>query len=213
MYRLATHVHACLVGETPVLLDAAEGRYRLARGLTGRHLTAFLRHEATPAMCETLVAAGLVVSAPQTDDRHCAHEKPSYAHLRNVRLSRGWGLLPFALLLILMAWTRVRRTPLQRLLLELQTDAARPARPQFRRVDEARIAATFCLAQRLLPLHDQCLPYSIAAARMLRFFGHRPTIIIGVRLPIAAHCWVQCEHRLIGDALDSVEGFQPIVAI
>ncbi|GLI98032.1 lasso peptide biosynthesis B2 protein [Sphingobium sp. BS19] len=213
MYRLAPHIHACLVGDTPVLLDTAEGQYRLARGLTGRHLSAFLHNEATTRMCETLAAAGLVVPAPQIDDRQSEPEKPRYAHHQNVRLSQGWALLPFALILLVMARSRVRRLSLQRLLETLHDEATRPAKLKFGRISEARIAAAFCLAQRVLPLSDQCLPNSVAASRMLRLFGHKPTIIIGVRLPIAAHCWVQCQQRLIGDSPENVEGFQPILAI
>lgn len=213
MYRLATDVHACLVGETPVVLDTAVGRYQLVRGETGRHLTAFLRNEATATMCAALAEAGLLESSPCAGERQIKPEKPNYAHLQNVRFRQGWALLPFAVLLLLMALTRVRRIPLRTLLAELHAEAARPLGQPKWRISEARIAATFCLAQRILPLENQCIPHSVATAQMMRLFGHRPTIIIGVRLPIAAHCWVQCEHRLLGDTLDTVEGFQPILAI
>lgn len=213
MYRLANDLHACLVGETPVLLDAAAGRYQLARGQMGCNLAAFLRKQATGAMCEALVEGGLIVSAPHTEDRHPEPERPNCTHLRDIRLGLGWTLLPVALILLVMAMMRVRRMPLHALIQGLQEEAGHPVKPPFLAISEARIIATFCLARCLLPLRDQCLPCSVATAQMLRLFGHRPTIIIGVRLPIAAHCWVQCEDRLIGDTLDTVEGFQPILAI
>ncbi|MBH1999689.1 MAG: lasso peptide biosynthesis B2 protein [Sphingomonadaceae bacterium] len=213
MYRLVSNIHACLVGETPVLLDITAGRYQLARGRTGCNLAAFLRKQATGPVCEALVRGGLIVSAPHTAVRHPEPERPNYAHPQDTRLGLGWALLPVAMTFLVMAIIRVRRMPLPDLVQSLQEAASYPMKPPFLWVSEARIAAIFYLTRTVLPLRDRCLPYSLATAQMLRLFGHRPTIVIGVRLPIAAHCWVQCDHRLIGDTLHIVEGFQPIIAI
>lgn len=213
MYRLVSNIHACLVGETPVLLDITAGRYQLARGRTGCNLAAFLRKQATEPMCEALVRGGLVVPGPPTADWPPEPERPKYAHPHHIRLGVSWALFPVALICLAVAMRRVRRLPLPDLIQGLQEVANYPAKPPFFRVSEAQIAAIFYLVRTVLPLKDQCLPYSVAIAQMLRVFGHRPTIVIGVQLPIAAHCWVQCDHRLIGDTLHIVDSFQPMIAI
>ncbi|MEW6629127.1 MAG: lasso peptide biosynthesis B2 protein [Pseudomonadota bacterium] len=213
MYRLAPDIHACLVGETPVLLDAAAGRYLIVRGQTGRHLRAFLKNEPTAPICDALVNAGLIELGPGSYVPASSVERPTYSHLPDVRLGKGWALLPFASILLALAFARVRRAGFRPLLESLQHEASRHSKSPRPFIDEARIAATFELARRLFPLKDQCLPYSIAITRMMRIFGHQPIMVVGVRLPIGAHCWVQCEHRIVGDIFENVEPFEPILVI
>jgi len=79
-------------------------------------------------------------------------------------------------------------------------------------VSETRIAAAFHLLRQILPLDNHCLSRSIAISRMLRRFGHQATLVIGVQLPIAAHCWVQCDDRLMADRVERIAAFEPILA-
>ncbi|MCW6530722.1 lasso peptide biosynthesis B2 protein [Sphingomonas sp. MMSM20] len=98
-------------------------------------------------------------------------------------------------------------------------NAARAAKARAARqrrhasIDEAAVAAAFYHAQYILPSADKCLPRSFAIANLLRRTGHHPTIVFGVQLPFAAHCWVQCEDRVVSDPLAHVASFTPILAI
>ncbi|BBF82629.1 hypothetical protein EM6_3270 (plasmid) [Asticcacaulis excentricus] len=40
-----------------------------------------------------------------------------------------------------------------------------------------------------------------------------PTFVIGVRLPFAAHCWVQTDDYLISDQALTVSDYTPILVV
>lgn len=59
--------------------------------------------------------------------------------------------------------------------------------------------------------HNQCLPHSLALAIHLASRGHRPELVLGVRIgPFRAHCWVECEGSLVNDRYDRVRAYAPI---
>lgn len=197
MHRITADTYACLVGQTPVLLDIKKGRYSLARGATGRRITALLE------ACSNH-SAGRILPAP------------IFSHIpkpAGQKKQSSWRLIFFALLSLCAAILEVRRTSLQQLVRELEAEAGKPARPSKFPVSEEVVAAAFHRIQALLPLENLCLPRSMAIVRILRRCGHSPTLVIGVRLPIAAHCWVQCDDRVIGDTVERVDAFEPILAI
>lgn len=214
MFRVATGLHACAIGEVPVILDEYRGRYFLLRGETGRRFLSFLRGSADAKDCHALLDAHLITRTenPGPDMPEILQPRCSYTHVPH--LGEALALLPRAFFMQFSAIRRVRHLHLADILKSLKMAPEHDSTPSHRgnRVTEADISRAFCTIQMLTPSRDLCVPRSLAIAQMLRSFGHRPTVIIGVQLPIAAHCWVQCEDRLIGDSLERISAFQPIFA-
>ncbi|HEX7791263.1 MAG TPA: lasso peptide biosynthesis B2 protein [Afipia sp.] len=77
----------------------------------------------------------------------------------------------------------------------------------------AGLAAAFMRAARYLPATDQCLARGIAMKRLLFARGCRSTLVFGVTMPFAAHCWVQVGETVLTDPLDVILHYQPIFAI
>lgn len=212
MRRISRDRHACLVGQTPVILDVESGRYQLVRGTTGEHLAAFLAAQERPDTLAALAHARLL--DPPTIKGQGAPQivAPRYSQLDHIVLKDGWRLAPIALFLLCMAVIEVRRNALPTILHRVEKEAVKPNLQRPSKSLET-IAASFELVQQFLPFENFCLPRSIAIARLLRHYGYRPTLVIGVQLPIAAHCWVQCDDALIGDRLERIAAFEPIVAL
>jgi hypothetical protein len=59
---------------------------------------------------------------------------------------------------------------------------------------------------------DACLLSSLALLEFLAPHGLYPQLVFGVRMrPFQAHCWVQHEVTVLGDTLDRVTQFTPIM--
>lgn len=60
----------------------------------------------------------------------------------------------------------------------------------------------------------RCLPRSIALALCLARRRCRAHVVLGVKLaPFAAHCWVQVDSAVVGDELEEVQRYTPILVI
>lgn len=76
------------------------------------------------------------------------------------------------------------------------------------------LVGAFDRADRILSPRNRCLPRSIALMRTLRDIGEPAHLVIGVRTyPFLAHAWVQLQGRVIGDDLDRVRAYSPILQI
>ncbi|MGY2736616.1 lasso peptide biosynthesis B2 protein [Sphingomonas sp. UYP23] len=80
---------------------------------------------------------------------------------------------------------------------------------------EARaVVAAFQRIGSIITAHDRCLPRSIAVARRLIALGHRPDLLIGVKLqPFKAHCWVQLGSVIVNERRDVTRAFTPILVL
>jgi hypothetical protein len=59
---------------------------------------------------------------------------------------------------------------------------------------------------------DACLFYSLALLDFLALHGLYPKLVFGVCMrPFQAHCWVQHEDTVLGDTLERVSQFTPIM--
>jgi len=216
MYDLALGLHACVVGETPILLDENSGRYFLIRGETGEQLTRHLRSSAEPSDERILLQKRLIerVDTRGTLDRKIAFCPPCHSYESDRDTSISGRLMVHAAVAQLNARLQIRRWPRENLFTKIRKlSAVAIAEKRSRaRVTEAQIARTFHLLQFIIPSTDQCLARSIAIAQMLFRSGHHPSVVVGVQLPIAGHCWVQCHDRVVGDTLERVRAFQPIFA-
>jgi hypothetical protein len=60
---------------------------------------------------------------------------------------------------------------------------------------------------------DACLFNSVALLDFLALHGQYPKLVFGVRMrPFQAHCWVQHEDTVLGDTVERVSQFTPIMA-
>jgi len=90
---------------------------------------------------------------------------------------------------------------------------ARPERPSLDPTDTlTAIAQAYDRQRSRIPLHQICLPDSIALRHILQGQGVDAALIIGVRLdPFAAHCWLQSGSMVLNDSCDHVSCFTPIL--
>lgn len=96
---------------------------------------------------------------------------------------------------------------------QLRTAAANSRRKPEPSAPDAILRA-FSAADRILSPHDRCLPRSMALARTLAGAGHSASLVLGVRVnPFAAHAWVQMGDAVIGDDLDRVRAYRPILVL
>jgi hypothetical protein len=59
---------------------------------------------------------------------------------------------------------------------------------------------------------DACLFHSLALLDFLAFHGLYPRLVFGVSMrPFHAHCWIQHEDTVVGDTLERVSQFTPIM--
>ena len=64
-----------------------------------------------------------------------------------------------------------------------------------------------------VPFEGECLQRAYLLRRLLRSEGYSPLWIFGVRTwPFGAHCWLQIDDLVIGDTLDRVRFYTPIMA-
>lgn len=215
MLRLAQGLHCRIVTGTPIFLDAANGRYFLLRGETAARFLAFAEGKASPDDLQALIDLHLL------DQQDRPGEPPVCAPIAAASsYDSAPPRVPNRLVIeaIVRQWLAILAIKRQTLASILARLAAAKTQQRRRSTsiagrDESVIAAAFRRAQRFIPATNQCLPRSLALAAMLRGHGHDPIVIIGVRLPFAAHCWVQCEDRVLSDPLDRAHAFEPILAI
>ncbi|WP_374551534.1 lasso peptide biosynthesis B2 protein [Sphingobium yanoikuyae] len=164
-----------------------------------------------PENIAALVRAGLLDPAAMDAEGAAGPVAPTCSHLERIKFRHGWLLAPVALVALFIAVIQVRRDALGTTLKRVEKGAGKPrlTLPIF---SEAMVAAAFHLLRQFLPLDNLCLARSIAISRMLRRFGHQATLVIGVQLPIAAHCWVQCGDKLMADRVERIAAFEPILA-
>jgi hypothetical protein len=90
--------------------------------------------------------------------------------------------------------------------------------PRFpgRAPDRQRLAAITAAARTaapFVPFEGECLQRAYLLRRLLRNEGYSPLWVFGVRTwPFGAHCWLQIDDLVVGDTLDRVRFYTPIMA-
>ncbi|MDR6849921.1 MULTISPECIES: lasso peptide biosynthesis B2 protein [Alphaproteobacteria] len=109
-----------------------------------------------------------------------------------------------------VATWQVRSISLRRLLTD--EAARRPSDHQdANEQDLGRLRRAFERIASLFGEANECLPRSLAFRRLALRYGHRPSLVIGVKInPFGAHCWVQSGARVDNDSLERVRLFTPI---
>jgi hypothetical protein len=78
----------------------------------------------------------------------------------------------------------------------------------------AQTAQAFCIVLPWLPRQGDCLQRAFMLLHCLASEGIHADWVFGVRTwPFAAHCWVQSGATVIGDDLDLVQSFTPILRV
>lgn len=78
----------------------------------------------------------------------------------------------------------------------------------------ARLTLAFQTVQPWIPFEGDCLQRGFMLHQQLRRGGVPARWVFGVRTwPFLAHCWVQVEDLIVGDSLERVSGFTPIMAV
>jgi len=85
-------------------------------------------------------------------------------------------------------------------------------RSDARKSDLTTVLADYRAALPWTPFEGECLQRGFLLKRLLRSHGIASDWIFGVRTwPFAAHCWIQVEDLLVGDSLERVRSYTPIM--
>lgn len=205
-------LHYRRIGDDFLFLDLAADRYFLLQGPVAESFGRFVAGEADCADLDRLAKRRLLV------ETEAGAAFPS----RVVPVARSSlldGPLPSAAIATaassIWAQARARRALVRHSLLAIVTDLAAAGRD----VDEAdialcrKVAAAFVRARHYAPAADQCLVRGLAMKRMLLRRRCAASLVFGVTMPFAAHCWVQVGEMVLTDPLDFILPFEPILAV
>lgn len=209
------HLHPnlsfCRIGDRFVFLDLAQDRYFCLGGALGDAFAAMLDGSASPAGREALAQRSLVVA------RHGALLAPCPATTAQGSLLDAPLVRPPIGLTLDLAWRFARTRAYLRgrglAALARKLAAARARRPPDN-TDDERLLASVAAYERLCLLggaHDLCLPRALALALHLADRAFGAEVVLGVQLrPFSAHCWVECNRKLVNDRFDRVRLYTPI---
>lgn len=219
-FALGPGVTFCFTSGRAIFLDLIADRYLcLAQpeGLAFEQLVNGAELSRTQsAQLEALVERGLLTHRDQ-DDRPA----PCPAHLPKEAVCGLIETAPSAIAQLRFAWhvmsarRRLKRYGLYKTVraMRLRCDRANAfEEPPLHKLREA----TVLLAHigRYMTRYDQCLPISLGLASYLQRDAVACSVVMGVQLgPFQAHCWVQRGDLLVGDDLDIVRTFTPILVV
>lgn len=102
--------------------------------------------------------------------------------------------------------------PLGRLVRSARGRRASSRRPTLKQI--ARATGAFQTLHPWVPFEGDCLQRGYRLHHHLHRQGIDARWVFGVRTwPFLAHCWVQVDDLVVGDSLDRVGGFTPILAV
>jgi len=211
-YNLRAGLSFCIIERRCFFIDVDRNRYF---ALPDRLNHAFLRLQSgagDAADVRDLARIGVLQDGPATDRmRPCAYMAPS-ASVDSAG-ARSWSNLGPVTAAYLRAAHTLRQGSLANVTRRLEMARSRaPSGPVSTAMDE--IASATASAKRLIGHYDLCLRWSLATALVLIRSGIGAKIIFGVCPgPFIAHCWVQVDDRIVGDDLERVDMFTPILVL
>jgi hypothetical protein len=210
-----------LAGDRSVFFDVDADRYVAAGADASRVLVSVSEGEAATsadlACLAPFLRAGLLVESQSSAPWPVLTSPPHREWSLSQPDARGNLVdIPRVLWSIESARRRLRGRPL-RDLLSRATDVRAVSRRVPRDAAERiinRLLSAFRSSQQVLPSLDQCLPRSLALATLLSRRGIAVQLCFGVALPpFAAHCWVERDGVVLGDSVDVVRNFVPILRV
>lgn len=216
-YALRAGLSFCETGERLVFLDTLADRYFCLEEGVELAFRELLRGSGQVELSSVLQKTGLLVRTQMAGvPVRCEYRTVARESLLDApatKPSRFWLLV--VLIRLVLARRALKRGRFHRLLEELRAAKAPTWSRQACPVSPlTELAGRFEHTARAMRSHDQCLPRSIALARLAYSRGLAVDLVIGVRLhPFAAHCWVQSGQWLLNDRLDNTRTFTPIFVI
>lgn len=216
---LKPRVGYCDIGERLVFLDVDRDRYVMITPdleMAVRDLTA--HHVIDAHRLTALTGTGLFI--PSLGDQGSSHPFSGVLATRALCGAgggrRGKAAFGFnyacALLCLIFFHLVVRRCPLK-MRLFMATSLLRPGKVALPLRVQALLAA-FHGATLLFPRKDRCLADALALHACLALRGFPTTIVFGVQLgPFQAHCWIQHGDVVLGQDIEIVRAFRPILAV
>lgn len=190
MLDVAADTYSCLVGAGPVVRLEDAGRITIGDADLAMELKA-----------HSLVQTNRPLRAPQTPVL-ASREVPQSP----VRTNKTTVALTLAHLLV--STVAFRRKTLEQLLDVVETGP----RANARKADLARVLAAYRAALPWTPFEGECLQRGFLLKRLLRSHGIASDWIFGVRTwPFAAHCWIQVDDLVVGDSLERIGVYTPIM--
>lgn len=214
-YALREGVTFCTAGKRHFFLDRSANRYFGLSASDEQRFCALRAMDAQAradvplsyALAQILCAGGNAQLIPFTPE---SLPRRGMEHLAPVR--PRLTLVCRAAIAYLLVKRALRRRATSEILKALESGrrAKGTAMPDDRMLGE--LGAAFRRVQ-VWTSQDQCLPLSLACARMADAMGYRVTIVFGITpRPFGAHCWVQAGDHVINDDLARVEAFTQIYA-
>lgn len=215
-YDFAPGISACRPAERLILLDLQRDRYFALTDESDAALSRLIAdgvEDGDLPILAGLTNQGLLVSAPAGRRPFlCPPARAARAKLVLAAVRPAHWHSVRATLAVIGARRALKAKGLAAMVADL--GARRPAADSGATQALHDIVAAFRGARGVISPLDQCLPRSLALARLLFSAGLRPEFMIGVAVqPFRAHCWVQYGDQLLVDDLDTVRQFTPILLL
>lgn len=195
-----------------VFFDLAADRYFLLSGVIANRFSRFVSGRARTADREHLLSYELLAEVSEPEAQESSKPPTATASLIDTPVADA----PLGTVVAsLWAQRRARRDLSLRGLADIVGVFGDEHINMSPNSDEVygEIAAAFLRARRYAPAIDQCLVRGIAMKRMLARRGCAASLVFGVTMPFAAHCWVQVGEAVLTDPLDIVLHYQPIFSV
>lgn len=214
-YAIPAHVSVAVCEGRPIFLDLKANRYfALSEGL-GKAFLDGLNDESwltDLSVAEALVRQGVLCRACESRPRPVPQIPRPTQSLLDAPLPPSGGLNHLrALATYVMARAELRIIPFEATIRRLHRRKQKQTTVSNTPVGE--VVAAHSRLGRIVTVANRCLPRSIALMDILASRGVHPTFVIGVRLPFAAHCWVQTDDYLISDQALTVSDYTPILVV
>lgn len=209
MYELHEGVGLALVDRHPVFLDLNTDRYLTLSPEDATVLLCAMPATRVSPLFADLKTIGLIKDGPSGLKPCEIHIAVEVAPPARTRISSA------ILLLIRLVRARLdQRTLLKRITdLRKVSAVAQIAAPDRTQALLGSVEGEAKACRTLLSSTDRCLPDAIAIATHLRRRGVDAKLVFGVRLPFAAHAWVQVDDVVVGDRPDRISAFTPILVV
>jgi hypothetical protein len=231
-YQLPEHVYACRTDDGVIFLDAKRDRYF---GLGGAGVAALphfvsnwpggdasrsgqameVPHAEVHRVADSLIQRGLLCRGRDESPPRRTGVPPLSVDLpKSVleaqRSPRVVDLIYFAIACVRALWL-IKRLPL--VTIASRVTAARSNEGPLDLVEVFGLVQVFRRLRRLFfSEKDRCLLSALALVLFLRYYGHFPLFVIGVKTrPFAAHSWVQQGELLLEGDPASICHFVPIL--
>ncbi|WP_330704117.1 lasso peptide biosynthesis B2 protein [Novosphingobium resinovorum] len=218
--RPRAEVGYCELDRRLIFLDVRRDRYlQIAPDLemSFRRICAS-NENVDPKLASSLLQTGLFETVPEDCPARCTGNliRPTraiIADLHKATISKSIVNWIRAVALLAVFHGFARRKSLKSLI-SLATSLSKHRILRVRNGDRDTLLAVFGCAMLLFRRKDRCLPDALALFSLLAAAGCRVQITFGVqRFPFQAHCWVQQDDIVLGQDIENVQAFCPILAV